>query len=84
LTYVRDRTEFIFLPHYKPSSLGDYRMEEYRAYFVGHDGHFNGYEPIVCADDAEAVIQAKRLTNKHGVELWSGVRLVVRLSPEPR
>jgi hypothetical protein len=24
-------------------------MEEYRAYFVGHDGHFSGFEPIVCA-----------------------------------
>lgn len=27
-------------------------MVEYRAYFVGRDGHFNGFEPLVCADDA--------------------------------
>jgi hypothetical protein len=33
---------------------------EYRAYLVGIDGHFVGYEPIVCADDAEAIEKAKR------------------------
>ena len=54
-------------------------MEEYRAYFVGHDGHFNGYEPLICVDDAEAIEKAKRFINGHDVELWSGPRLVTRL-----
>jgi len=54
---------------------------EYRAYFVGRDGHFNGFEPIVCADDVAAIEITKRLVNKHGIELWSGTRLVVRLVP---
>jgi hypothetical protein len=57
------------------------RVEEYRAYFVGRDGHFNGFEPIVCVDDAAACEHAKRLLNRHGIELWSGARLVVRLEP---
>jgi hypothetical protein len=56
-------------------------MEEYRAYFVGRDGHFNGFEPIVCPNDAAAIENAKRLVNKHGVELWSGPRLVARIEP---
>jgi hypothetical protein len=28
-------------------------MSDYRAYMVGLDGHFVGYEPLVCADDTE-------------------------------
>ena len=54
-------------------------MEEYRAYFVGRDGHFNGFEPIVCADDAAAIEKTKRLVNRHGIEIWNGARLVGRL-----
>ena len=54
-------------------------MAEYRAYKVGIDGHFVGYEPLVCADDVEAIIKAKRLVDGHDVELWSGERMVVRL-----
>ena len=56
-------------------------MEEYRACFVGRDGHFNGYEPIVCADDAAAIENAKRLVNRHGIEIWNRARLVGRLEP---
>jgi hypothetical protein len=58
---------------------GTFGMIEYRALFVGNDGHFRGFEPIVCADDAEAIAKAKRLVDGHDVELWSGSRLVVRL-----
>jgi hypothetical protein len=50
-------------------------MEEYRAYFVGLDGHFTGYEPLVCSGDSEAIEKAKRLVDGHDVELWSGPRL---------
>lgn len=55
-------------------------MAEYRAYTVGIDGHFVGYQPLVCADDAEAITKARRLVDGHDIELWSGSRLVVRLS----
>lgn len=54
-------------------------MAEYRAYTVGIDGHFVGYQPLVCADDAEAITKARRLVDGHDIELWSGSRLVVRL-----
>ena len=54
-------------------------MPEYRAYLVGHDGHFIGFEPLVCADDAEATESARRMVDGHDVELWNGARLVVIL-----
>ena len=54
-------------------------MTDYRAYIVGDDGHFIGFEPLVCADDGEAIEKAKRLVEKYPVELWSGERFVKRL-----
>jgi hypothetical protein len=56
-------------------------MNEYRAYTVGVDGHFIRFEPLRCANDAEAIEQAERLLDGHDVELWSGERLVTRISP---
>jgi hypothetical protein len=54
-------------------------MPEYRAYIVGEDGHFIGYEPMVCANDSEAKEKAKRLSSRGPVELWSGPHLIARL-----
>jgi hypothetical protein len=51
-------------------------MPEYRAYMVGAEGNFVGYEPLICADDGEAIGKAKRLAGQYPVELWSGPRLV--------
>jgi hypothetical protein len=56
-------------------------MGEYRAYTVDIDGHFIGFEPLKCANDAEAIEKAKRLVRDHDIELWSGERLVTRISP---
>jgi hypothetical protein len=53
-------------------------MPEYRAYTVGPDGHIIGVEAMVCANDEEAIEWARRLVEGHGVELWSGSRLVIR------
>ena len=38
--------------------LGDKLAREYRAYTVGSDGRFIGFEPLVCADDPEAIQKA--------------------------
>ena len=46
-------------------------MAEYRAYIVGHDGHFTDYEQLVCLDDAEAIEIAKCFVNGRNVELWA-------------
>ena len=58
---------------------GDFRVTDYRAYTVGSDGHFIGFEALVCADDAEAIEKAKRLADRYAIELWSGARFVTRL-----
>jgi hypothetical protein len=55
-------------------------MVDYRVYRVGADGHFVGYEPLTCLDDAEAIQKAQRLVDGHDIELWSGPRLVIRIS----
>jgi hypothetical protein len=51
-------------------------MPDYRAYIVDDDGHFNGYEPFVCANDEEAITKATVLARRHRIELWSGPRLI--------
>ena len=56
-------------------------MPEYRAYSVGDDGRFTGFEPLVCADDAEAIKKDRVLSQRHGVELWSGPK-ADRLDPQ--
>ena len=54
-------------------------MANYRAYTVGSDGHFVGYEPLICFNDDDAVAKASSLMDGHDVEVWDGPRLVVRL-----
>ena len=57
-------------------------MADYRAYTVGLDGRFIGFEPMVCADDAEAIKKAELLVGDRSIELWNGSRFVIRLEPE--
>jgi len=54
---------------------------KYRAYVMDKDGHIAGFRAFVCGSDADATIWAKQLVDGHGVELWSGDRLVTRLDP---
>jgi hypothetical protein len=51
-------------------------MAEYRAFPVGNDGRFIGFEPLYCESDDEAVAKAERLADGYDVELWCGPRLV--------
>jgi hypothetical protein len=54
-------------------------MADYRVFPLGLDGHFVGFEPLVCDSDKDAVQKAKSLCNGRAVELWCGSRLVVRI-----
>jgi hypothetical protein len=58
-------------------------VTEYRAYFVGGDGHFVRFEGLSCSDDAEAIEQARRLIGSEDIELWNGDRFIVRLAHKP-
>jgi hypothetical protein len=58
-------------------------MADYRAYTVGLDGHFIGFEPLVCRDDGEAISRAKQLLDGHDIEVWCADRLVIHLKRKP-
>jgi hypothetical protein len=58
----------VFLEH----PLWGLQVADYRTFTVGDDGHFIGFEPMICDDDAEAIEKAKRLVHGHDVELWCG------------
>jgi hypothetical protein len=54
-------------------------MTEYRAYYVGSGGTFEGFRAFDSDDDASAVASAKKLLDGMDVEIWCGLRKVVRL-----
>ena len=65
------------------ASVGDDKgMIEYRAYVIGRDGHVVRYEPLICANDAVAIAQAKARLPGQAIELWSGTRVVARVLAE--
>jgi hypothetical protein len=63
-------------------------MPDYRVYAVDDDGHFTGGQPLVCANDDDAIAKARFLLTKflaqgHGVELRSGPKLVISMPSSP-
>jgi hypothetical protein len=54
-------------------------VEEYRAYVIGSNGHFEGSRTFVCDTDENAIVWAKQMMREQSVELWCGARLVKRL-----
>lgn len=57
-------------------------MPEYRAFIVGHDGHFQQAIEMVCGDDAEAIERVKQYVDGHDVELWQLNRQVILLKSD--
>jgi hypothetical protein len=57
-------------------------VADYRAYKVGSDGHFVGYEPMICANDQEAIAKAQGMVGDRDIELWCGERLVIVLKAQ--
>ena len=51
-------------------------MADYRVYLKGDDGHIFKAVGLVCADDADAIKEAKRLLDDHDIELWQLDRMV--------
>jgi hypothetical protein len=59
-------------------------MVEYRIYTVGDDGHFTGFEPLVCENDARAIEKAKQFLDGHDLQIWSGPRYVGSLGSKDK
>jgi hypothetical protein len=53
-------------------------MHQYRLYTFRDDGHFSSVQRIECADEREAVKQARRLVNLQDGEVWERDRLIAR------
>jgi hypothetical protein len=54
-------------------------VSEYRAYYVGADGHLAGSKALDCDTDLKAIESAKKLLDGKDIEIWDGLRKVVRL-----
>ena len=52
-------------------------MPDYRLYFLGLDGHFRKAEPILAANDIDAMKAAREFTDGSELELWEGNRKIV-------
>jgi hypothetical protein len=52
---------------------------EYRAYVIGLDGHFIASHGFIAESDDAAFEHAWQFVDGHGIELWSGVRLIAKL-----
>jgi hypothetical protein len=59
-------------------------MPYYRVYTVGEDGHFHSSTRLECADDGEAIEQAKQLVDGHDLELWQRDRKIARFDQKPK
>jgi hypothetical protein len=57
-------------------------MAEYRIYKVGLDGHFIGFDPLVCDNDEQAIEKAKRILGGYDLQIWSGPRFVRSMKRE--
>ena len=66
-----------------PASLedddDDAAVPNYRAYFVGADGHYAGSREIKVSSDAAAITSAKKMLDGKDIEIWSGLRKIIRL-----
>ena len=59
-------------------------MPEYRVYIVGSDGNFKSSVALNCADDQEAMEEAKQLVDGHDVELWHRARKIAKFAHKPK
>jgi hypothetical protein len=53
-------------------------MPDYRAYFIGTDGHFRKAIRLDCRDDAAAIESTEQLIDGYDIELWQWDRLITR------
>ncbi len=52
------------------TGAGPAKVNEYRAYIIGPDGHVLRRVDLFCADDDAAKERARALVDGHDIELW--------------
>ena len=57
-------------------------MLTYKLYFLSADGHIVGAEPFECANDEEAMEQARADADGRASELWQQARKVIVFQSE--
>jgi hypothetical protein len=58
-------------------------MQDYKAYFIGHDGRFFKAIDLSCEDDSAAIAATKPLIDGHNLELWQRDRRIARSDGKP-
>jgi hypothetical protein len=58
-------------------------MSDYRAFYVGADGHFAGSRELDADNDSTAIISAKKLLDGKDIEIWCGLRKIIRIPHKP-
>ena len=58
-------------------------MSDYRVYFVGLNGLFEGSKALDCDSDTTAVASARKLLDGKDIEIWCGLRKIIRLPHKP-
>jgi hypothetical protein len=58
------------------------RVQEYRVFVIGPDGHVIDRIDLVCATEEDAIERARQVMDSHAVELWRGSRRIERFEPE--
>jgi len=59
-------------------------VQKYRLCRVAEDGRRIEFETLVCRDDGEAVMRAKRYVQDHDIEVWADNRFVFKLERKRR
>jgi hypothetical protein len=62
---------------------GGTKVAGYRAFYVGPDGNFLKSVNLDCLSDDAAIEEARRLADRHDIELWSGPRMIATLDHKP-
>jgi hypothetical protein len=79
LTWLATDTKIIGIP----AATEVKSMADYRAYTIGHNGHFSDCEARSWDQDSDAIEWAKRLVKGYTIELWCGERFVAKIEPKP-
>jgi hypothetical protein len=54
-------------------------MADFRAYIMDHDGHVKLRVDLPgCANETDATQRAKRMIDRHDIELWDGAKFIER------